>query len=117
MAVRAVPDGDGLGDRPQRVGDHRLEGAVGHELFDLGEGTNRDARDSLGEFARELRVNLGVTLAVVADEEPPHVREHARQAAQFAAFVLGARAEPPGVRRAKVRHEEAARRVAGALQE
>ncbi len=35
VAVRAVPDGDGLGDRPQRVGDHRLEGAVGHELFDL----------------------------------------------------------------------------------
>ena len=36
LTVRAVPDGDGLGDGPQRVGDHGLEAAVGHELLDFG---------------------------------------------------------------------------------
>ena len=37
LTVRAVPDGDGLGDGPQGVGHHGLEAAVGHELLDFGQ--------------------------------------------------------------------------------
>ena len=45
------------------------------------------------------------------------MREHAGQAAQLAALVLRPRTEPSRIRGAEVRHEEAAGRVAGALQE
>ena len=117
MAVGAVPHGDLLGHGPQGVGDHRVEGAVRHELLELREGAYGDARDLVGALARELGVDLRVVLPVVADQQPPHVGQHARQAAQFAALVLGPRAEPPGVRRAEVGHEETTGREVGALQE
>ena len=45
------------------------------------------------------------------------MREHTGQAAQLAALVLRSRAEPARIRGAEVRHQKAAGRVAGALQE
>ena len=70
-----------------------------------------DGRHLVRVVLGELRVDLLVVLAVVADQEPAHVRELRGQALKVAALVLLAAAEPAVLGESPVREQQGAGRI------
>src|SRR5690606_4210550 len=91
--------------------------AVGEHLLRRRQPADRHDLDLVRVLLGELPVDHRVVLAVVADEDPPQVRELAGQTLQLVALVLTAAAEPAGVGRAPVGEQERTGGVVVPLQE
>ena len=106
--------------RPAHPGRELLVGdrdAVREHLLGRSQLPDRDRLDDVGAVAGEVAVDLGVVLAVVADQDPADVGELPRQPVQRRPLVLLAAAEPPRVGRAPVGQQQRAGRVAVPLEE
>src|SRR5690606_39252767 len=112
VAVGAERRRDAGADLAREAARGRQRRAVGEDLLRRRQLADRDGRDVVREPSRGTRVDLRVVLAVVADQEPVDVGQLAEEAFERGVLVLGAAAEPPGVRRAPVRQQERAGREA-----
>ena len=78
------------------------DGLAGRELPDA------DRGHLVGVLLREAGVNLFIVLAVVAEQQPAHVRELLGQQLKVPPFVFLAAAEPAVVRQSPVREQQRA---------
>ncbi len=97
--------------RRLRLAVRRLLPPAREDRLARGELPDADRGDAPGVLPRELRVDLLVVLAVVAEEQPADVRELAGEPPELPALVLAAVAEEPVGGRTPVGEQERAGRV------